>query len=311
MPDRNKPDFIVLVGLPASGKSTFAESISLNYKHFGYPCVVHSSDAIRKELWGSEEDQQHPEIVFEEMRQRTKRSLSEGVSVVYDATNLSRKRRVGLLQDLGKDFKGKKICAVVLARPEEILRRNSARERHVPEDVIHRMLLSYQPPCFGEGFDEIHYVIEDETDGYCRSLLERMQGFDQENKHHTLDLFEHCRKVQEYVDKKTAGLDDVLHLAAFIHDVGKLYTKTYKKANGEEDGDAHYYSHQNVGAYLAAFFYAVGDSDLAKERLTNLVYHHMDPYFNHGEDFSKLGRFHDEKFIEDIKLIHEADVQAH
>ena len=72
MHDLDKPDFIVLVGLPASGKSTFAESISLNYKHFECPCIVHSSDAIRKELWGSEEDQQHPEIVFEEMRQRLK-----------------------------------------------------------------------------------------------------------------------------------------------------------------------------------------------------------------------------------------------
>lgn len=307
----SKPDFIVLVGLPASGKSTFAEDLAANYNDLGYPCVVLSSDAIRKQLWGSEEDQQHPETVFQVMRQKTKKALSEGKSVIYDATNLSRKRRVGLLQDLGKSFEGKKICAVVFARPEEILRRNGARERHVPEEVIHKMLLSYQPPCYGEGFDEIHYINTDDDGDYCRTLLEKMQGFDQENSHHTLDLFEHCKKVQEYVDEKTAGLDDVLHLAAFIHDVGKLYTKTYKKANGEEDGDAHYYSHQNVGAYLAAFFYAVGNSDLAKERLTNLVYHHMDPYFNHGEDFSKLGRFHDEKFIEDIKLLHEADVQAH
>lgn len=39
-------DFIMLVGLPGSGKSTYAEEL----KREGY--IIHSSDAIREELTG-------------------------------------------------------------------------------------------------------------------------------------------------------------------------------------------------------------------------------------------------------------------
>lgn len=41
----NKPEFVMLVGLPGSGKSTYAQT--LNETH-----SIHSSDAIREELFG-------------------------------------------------------------------------------------------------------------------------------------------------------------------------------------------------------------------------------------------------------------------
>ena len=46
------PTFIMMVGLPYSGKSYYAEKLS---KEYG--AVVHSSDAIRAEILGDVQDQ--------------------------------------------------------------------------------------------------------------------------------------------------------------------------------------------------------------------------------------------------------------
>lgn len=50
-------NFILFVGLPASGKSYLAQKLCND--HPG-EYVWLSSDAIRGELWGNEEDQQNP-----------------------------------------------------------------------------------------------------------------------------------------------------------------------------------------------------------------------------------------------------------
>ena len=55
----------MMIGLPASGKTTFANKIS---KSEG--AIIVSSDAIRKELFGSEEKQQDNVLVFEKLEER-------------------------------------------------------------------------------------------------------------------------------------------------------------------------------------------------------------------------------------------------
>lgn len=56
----NKPIMWVLVGLSGSGKSTIATQIANENPN----TVIVSSDAIREELTGDYEDQQHNEEVF-------------------------------------------------------------------------------------------------------------------------------------------------------------------------------------------------------------------------------------------------------
>ena len=54
----NRPIFTMLVGIPGSGKSTFAKTMITKYaKHI-------TSDCIRKELWGDESSQQDNNKVF-------------------------------------------------------------------------------------------------------------------------------------------------------------------------------------------------------------------------------------------------------
>ena len=54
------------MGLPASGKSTFADEIAKTEN-----ATIVSSDTIRKEWYGDENIQGNPTKIFEEMRKRT------------------------------------------------------------------------------------------------------------------------------------------------------------------------------------------------------------------------------------------------
>ena len=83
------PKFIMLVGLPAAGKDTWAREYIKKHPN----TVIHSSDDIREELYGDASCQNNPEKVFEIMAARTIKSLQEGKDVIYNATNLKYKKR--------------------------------------------------------------------------------------------------------------------------------------------------------------------------------------------------------------------------
>ena len=102
--------FYMMVGIAGSGKSYIANEIG---------CKIVSSDAIRKELYGSEEDQSHNDRVFNEVHKRIKNSIKNGEDVIYDATNLSRKRRKNFLKELPADVE--KIAVVAATELDVIL----------------------------------------------------------------------------------------------------------------------------------------------------------------------------------------------
>ena len=81
---------IVLVGLPGSGKSSYAEQFkAVDDAICTGVTVIHSSDAIRKELFGDESSQEDNARVFDLMRKRTTEDLKAGKTVIYDATNVT------------------------------------------------------------------------------------------------------------------------------------------------------------------------------------------------------------------------------
>ena len=104
--------FFMLVGISGSGKSTFAEKI----KHWGElekeDVEIFSSDEIRKELYGDASIQKDHEKVFRILHSRVKEALSQGKTVVYDACNLSAKRRKAFLQEIQK-YKTPTSCIVI------------------------------------------------------------------------------------------------------------------------------------------------------------------------------------------------------
>ena len=95
-------------------------------------------------------------------------------------------------------------------------------------------------------------------------------------------------------------------LAAFSHDIGKVKTKGYKNGKGETTEEAHYFS------YYSLFYNLCACAD--KKYIALLIELHMRPHLEWKQservkkkDFNMFG----EDVINDVMLLHEADVNAH
>lgn len=136
-----------LVGLPGSGKSTFAST---------HPeCVVVSSDAVRGELFGDPSIQRDARRVFAEVNHRVAQALAEGRDVIYDATSLTRKLR----KDIIKKFDATHVCIYIDTDIDTCIMRDAHRDRVVGAGVIRSMAGRLQEPSIEEGYAGIiHHV---------------------------------------------------------------------------------------------------------------------------------------------------------
>ncbi len=137
---------LVLVGLPGSGKSTWAAREGL---------PVLSSDALRELLADDVTDQTIHARVFAALRYLLRQRLALGRPVTcVDATHLTPKERRPYLR-----MPGCRVEAVFFATPlEECLKRNAGRERVVPPEAIARMAARMVRPTRGEGFTRVRVV---------------------------------------------------------------------------------------------------------------------------------------------------------
>jgi predicted kinase len=138
---------LVLVGLPGSGKSTWA-------RREGVPVL--SSDQIRLLLADDETDQSIHKQVFATIRGLLRLRLDLGREVTaIDATNLTPKERRPYIRIARS--RGAVAEAVFFNLPvETCLKRNARRPRKVPEQAIHAMARKLVPPSLTEGFARIH-----------------------------------------------------------------------------------------------------------------------------------------------------------
>lgn len=287
----NRPSLILLVGIPGSGKTTYAEQYIEEH-----PNTVHlSSDKIRAELWGNEATQGDNNKVFSLMQSRAIDALNNGQSVVYDATNITRKDRSYIITLCPKFAKIE--CHVIWAPIETCIERDAIRERTVGREVIDRMLKRFQPVYYDEGIDDIKLIRPYLFDiaGYGEKTTEAMK-IPHDNPHHTLSVLNHCEKASDYIDYNEHGYD--MKIAALIHDCGKPYVKAFVDGKGNESDIAHFYSHDNVGAWIA---YGVSNVYIAW-----LVGNHMGPFMN-TKYYNKLPAF----LKKQIDLLHECDLNAH
>ena len=306
------PTFIMLVGLPASGKSTKAQEFAKIYD-----AKIFSSDALRAELWGDESVQGDNTKLFNELHRRIKDCLRDGNSAIFDATNIDYKKRMSFINELA-NIPCEKVCIVIATPYEECLKRNAQRERKVPEYVIKRMYMQFDIPWYFEGWDDIYieYGEYENAFGLPLDWMESVDDFDQQNKHHTFTLGEHCRQTVHNVDnicKNHNGfvMSNELRNAAKIHDNGKEFTKTFKNGKGEITEHAHYYSHERVGSYNSLFY----EMACSKLYVATLIRWHMQPYFWEKENNEKLNnkykKLWGDNLYRDIMILHEADKIAH
>ena len=315
------PILFTLVGIAGVGKSSIAERISIKDEDTDTVSkpIVYASDNFRKEMYGDVIDQKHNEEVFKQLHRCIIDTLSEGEDVVYDATNLCKKRRRHFLQCELRGVDCHKVCVCVLAPMETIFKQNGNRERKVPNSALKRMYLSFEPPSLEEGFDQI--ILIDNYDDEIRKKYTLENFFtgdidavhiDQENKHHELTIGKHCIAAYEYI-RKWYKNDDVLAYSALMHDIGKVATKSHLNSKGKDDGNCHYYNHWNCGSY-DSFFYTrnLNLCDADRLHIANLIYYHMRPFVweqsenAKNRDLRSIGI----DFAEEIMKLHEADLHA-
>lgn len=286
-----RPMLILLCGIPGSGKTTYAEKMKNSYTYHM------SSDDIRKELYGDENIQGNPSDVFALMQDRAIMLLNNGFDVIYDATNITRKDRNSIITKCPRFAQIE--CHIIWAPIETCIERDAARERTVGKEVIDRMLKRFQPVFYDEGINEIKVILPDEfnKDKYCDKLIDSMK-ISHDNPHHTLDIYNHCMEANKYAYKM--NYNDDIKFAAKFHDIGKPYVKSFLDNKGNKCESAHYYSHQNLSAWMS---YGINGSNPFRVWLIGT---HMEPFLE--TKYYKAMPI----FLKDyIEKLHKCDLEAH
>lgn len=302
--------FNMMIGLPYSGKSYFVNK----YKAENDEYI--SSDEIRKELYGDESDQTNPSKVFEIMYKRTCKALSENKSVWYDATNIKSKYRTHLLNNLKHKFSDVHYKCYVMCTPFKILLiRQQNRDRFVPNTVIDKMLRQFEVPMYYEGWDEIELVrMPDSITRFnADRYLETHKNVAHDNPHHTLNIFEHMQlastNYHEDMVKENNVEEHIIYNTLKYHDIGKYYCKTFVDAKGIKSNIAHYYNHENVGAYYILTSNII-NSDYALLIIAWLINNHMKFYTNNISNWiNKYNIPH--SLIDKLEIVHKYDMEGH
>lgn len=308
------PKFIMVVGVPGSGKSYFLEQ---NFSNFH----IHSSDKIRGELLENESDQSNNSLIFETLHQRVKEDLKNKISCCFDATNTNSKRRKAFLQEL-KNIPCEKICYIVATPVELCIENDKHRERQVGEEVINKFYRNFNIPTLREGWDNIKITYNFDSLGYydSKELLDRLEKIEQHNPHHSETIGKHCEICYQNVknDSRFLQLDrfnqDILEQAALFHDIGKEHTATFENKKGEVTEICHYYDHENVGAYKSLFLdiHKEGSSCEKVLAIADLIQLHMKLYSNPDSERyrAKLHRQLGDELYNMLEILHEADKNA-
>ena len=121
-----KNNLYIMIGLPGSGKDTLAKSMQEHITRItSIDTVILSSDDIRNELYGWE-DQTHNGEVFQEMNKRCKKTLQDGKHVIYNATILNLRRRKALISEM-KKYYNNVFAVLCLATMGTLVERNFTR----------------------------------------------------------------------------------------------------------------------------------------------------------------------------------------
>lgn len=296
----------MLIGIPGSGKSYEAQLLSKEYD-----AIICSSDEIRKNKFNNEYSKEANAAVFSELHKKVRQYLRSGRNVIYDATNINSKKRMIFLKQELKGISCEKI-AIIMATPyEQCQLNNQNREAKVPEEVIRRMYINWQTPYYYEGFDVIQIVLWDKISSPAPAeWADLYKIFRQDNPHHGLTLGEHCLAARDYI--VDANTSKEIQYAALLHDCGKPFTKDFHDSKRNPTKEAHYYNHNNVGAY-DSMFYMSHIKNLDSVLVSWLICNHMEPYFwtkSQGSSEKRRKLWGDELWGS-INLIHEADVHAH
>ena len=161
---------ILTVGIPGSGKSTWARNLAAQKADQNQHYLIISTDRIRAELYGDESIQGEWMEIRRSLISQLKsarQAIAQGhtAAVIYDATNAARRQRREFVQIARDSGYGPLIAAWIDTPLEICLQRNAERSRQVPPHIIEKMhrQLTGAPPTEAEDIDRIIKISSTQT----------------------------------------------------------------------------------------------------------------------------------------------------
>ena len=276
----------ILVGAQGSGKSKWAHQQFMK----DYSIIWLDSDYIRKELFNDlkSQDKKSHEKVFKVMNKRLKQAMSDGEhTIIYDATNTSRKRR-SALYILAKKFGYDVEIDLFLKTYHDLVASQATRDadKFVKANVIKRTYMSIQSPKIG--YDCDRYVLKQamNNDNMYLEISKNIMS-NHESPYHKETIFEHINMtiVNAYRLYKDDEHYSELNAIATMHDWGKSFCLTkeiperadlkwfYEYNNNKFYRFSH---HQNVSAMYAMNLLLEVDKEVTHNNLIiESIYQHM------------------------------------
>lgn len=153
-----KPKLIVLCGLPGMGKTTATQHLRSDPAW-----MVYSTDDYVEtcaEYYGISYDEafeSHMKAAKKEMNLRLETALADGRNILWDQTNLTRKKRAQVLRRIPETYETECWHFPLYAKQMDSwrLRLSQRTGKTIPNTALSIMLERYQSPQLDEGFDSI------------------------------------------------------------------------------------------------------------------------------------------------------------
>jgi predicted kinase len=207
----------LLIGQPASGKTTLAKALAPLLTGPGEPpAQVLSTDAIRAEVFG-DAAVQGPWIDIEaRLHQRIQEAVAAGIPVIVDATHARRAWRLAITQALPLPAPVQWIGWWLYTDLPTSLAWNASRQRPVPVPVIQEMAAALADPHFGpsraEGFAAICAVVPTHHDDLVPVLQAELASLDRRIRGAT----NRERKIQRHGYSRLLDLERLLYLIKLL-----------------------------------------------------------------------------------------------
>lgn len=175
-----RPAVVVLVGLPASGKSTARAHAATNGPSAN---SYHYSTDDKLEQFAADLDSTYDDVFKAYAKdamtisdQEVAEAIAQERGVIWDQTNMSRKKRSKIVNRFGNNYRKECICILPPFTAEqqiELERRLADRPgKNIPVFVIKSMLASFELPSMNEGFTRVLYF------DIFGNMIERNQAAD-------------------------------------------------------------------------------------------------------------------------------------
>lgn len=284
----NKKVYIT-IGCAGSGKSSYIE------KHIKENEIWLSSDNIRLEVFGdlTHQTKQDNAKSFDIMFSRLKVFLKDEINTVcyYDATNLSRKKRIHLYNEIKRFNKNNEVISLMFIVPLQMLfDRNKLREEYkqVPEKVIKNMYKNFQIPkekidcdvminIYGKKYkNEFAKEYEGDTthdSPYHKETVKEHINYvinNIKNSKNDKNFIEDIEYISLYTNFSKKTIFNILFKVGEYHDLGKFVCKEYI----QEKGFCRFSNHEYVSSI---YFIANCNKNLTKaeKMIADIIYNHM------------------------------------